>query len=513
MPPWLILGLLAAGALVLSGSKKVEQPPPPGGMQTNMLPPPDPYKTGYDAGYQTGVLGGSALTSVASSPAAMLSSDPTKYAEGYAKGFEDGAKKRAADMPPPPPPAVAEYPTGAFDTKMGLVEQLVANSSEFWTTIEKNTGAADKVANSAVEALVNKHTFAMRVLLNAQQKAFAEQSRISNVAWLLLATQAPVESGVKPVVASKSGVLGRGDLGVGKDSSGSADAARLAAMSAPLSGDIVTDKLIKQYLQDNAPTFVEGIWDAIAVAISKLDSAGCPFALWNGQPSLRAYYYGDDATPSTCKPLGLCSMPNAIDPYGFRPDSVAEFEANRKSGAPSSGYYMTLFKVTASSTTFDVRRDFVRDNLLAALTLLKRYTIYNPFVSAAYATQALYSFNWMAYAPRSNTGDLDTFTKNAKEGAKSELVGTQIRAFYETLIAGVATSLGNDKKVPANRWKELVSAAWDGWNEGIGLRIKSVNVGYDSVVVPGAIEPDYGVFGLAFAYKYALDAAERIVTV
>lgn len=521
MPVWLILGLLAAGALALGGGSR----PAAGAAQASPNPSYDGYlagynegrsgalpktkmdvkaseagrastnpeeyaqgflkgydegktarevalKNAYDLGYQNGLSAGRAKTAlksvqeIAESEAARKTESPARYAEGFLKGYDEGKKGALASEP--------TYPVGGFDPKGDLIGQITQNATDFWNAIEASVGLGNEQANANVQAVMDKHTTAMRILLNDQQKDFdplqassAGAARTSVAAWLLLATQVQAEpastttgTSIKPVKI------------------------------------ITTEAMIKKYLETYAPAFTDGVWGDVKSEIIALDNNGCPFPLWNGQPSLRAYFYGQDA--STCVPSGLCAMQSALNaPDSFRPDYAA-FEAERVK-CPTSRAYTKLDFYAAGDKTVGAK--FVKDNALAALDLLKRYAVYNPFCSAAYATQSLFSYNWMVFAPRS-CNELDKFTADVTLSTKSESIAKQMRAFYESLVAGVATAIGMNLEVPASQWKDLVGVAWDGWNEGVGLR---------RVATPAIKDSDYGIVGLAFAYKYALDRANAIV--
>lgn len=512
MPAWLILGLLAAGALVLSGGDRSSDAAKgtesfQGGYEegynvgrkgnpaeassvvlaslaASRYASPDEYARGYaagheagskarlaaldrayDLGYQNGLSSARARTplktaeEIAQSDSARSTESAARYVEGFIKGYEEGKKAPASEAPP-----------GGFEP-VDLIGQLASNAGEFWTAIEKSVGLGNVQASANVQAVMNKHTAAMRILLNNQQGAFdptqpssSGTPRTSVAAWLLLATQVQAEP---------------------------------ASVGNPVKV-IATEAMIKKYLETYAPVFTEPVWNEIKSEITSLDNNGCPFPLWNGQLTLRAYLYGQDV--SSCTPAGLCAMSSALAaPSSFRPDFGAH-EAIRKGECPTTGYYAKLDWYATGDKS--VSESFVRDNALEALRLVKNYAVYNPFCSVAYATQALFSFNWMVFAPRS-CNELDTFSKNVVASTKNEDIAKQMRAFYESLVAGVATSIGMNLNVPASQWRDLVVAAWDGWNEGISLR---------KVSTPAMKDSDYGVVGLAFAHKYALDRANAILT-
>ena len=106
-----------------------------------------------------------------------------------------------------------------------------------------------------------------------------------------------------------------------------------------------------------------------------------------------------------------------------------------------------------------------QNDAFASFVSMARHVTDNPIVDATYATAARL---WSAWTLGAGTGaEMPIVEQAAREDFYTKDHPTDVRRFFELLVAAIATSAAQDAGVPFERWKEVIAHTWLGWDTGI----------------------------------------------
>ncbi len=131
-----------------------------------------------------------------------------------------------------------------------------------------------------------------------------------------------------------------------------------------------------------------------------------------------------------------------------------------------------------------------------AFASMKAHVTDNPFVTATYAAV---SRGWVAWTLGAGTGaEMPIVEQAAREDFYTKDHATDVRRFYECLVAAIATTTAQDMGVPFERWREVIAHTWVGWDTGI-------------VAARKAGVQQTGAWGVAFARDFAQWKCKQIL--